>query len=99
MSCPKAMSATPAYVIQFHVVRALHDVHVLVLWRPVWRGHRSLATPFAAHGDLQGLRQEALGHVVCVVTLASSAHRGHQIVPDPRRTPSPLCPGFGFRST
>jgi hypothetical protein len=29
-----------------------------------------LATPFAAHDDLQGLRQEALGHVVCVVTLA-----------------------------
>jgi hypothetical protein len=34
MSCPKALSATPArfqYVIQFHVVRALQDVHVLVL--------------------------------------------------------------------
>jgi hypothetical protein len=40
-----------------------------------------LATPFAAHDDLQGLRQETLGHVVCVVTLAqfsaSRATFGH----------------------
>jgi hypothetical protein len=74
MSCPKAMSATPArfrHVIQFHVVRALQDVHVLVLAGGAFEEviAHPLATPFAAH-DLQGLRQEAIGHVVCVATLA-----------------------------
>jgi hypothetical protein len=55
-----------------------------------------LATPFAAHDDLQGLRQEALGHVVCVVTLAQfSASRASN---RPRSSAHSITtvPGFRF---
>jgi hypothetical protein len=101
MSCPKALSATPArfrHVIQFHMVRALQDVHVLVLAGGAFEEviAHPLATPFAAHDDLQGLRQEDLGHVVCVVTLARfSASRASN---RPRSSADSITtmPGFRF---
>ncbi len=55
-----------------------------------------LLPPFAAHDDLQGLRQEALGHVVCVVTLAQfSASRASN---RPRSSAHSITtvPGFRF---
>jgi hypothetical protein len=100
MSCPITLSVAPArfrHVIQFSMARALQDVRVLV--------HAGRASEEVIVHPLQPvrclrrsarLRQEDLGHVVCVVTLARfSASRASN---RPRSSADSITtlPGFGL---
>jgi hypothetical protein len=54
---------------------------------------------FYARSLLQRHQNASVVGQRCAGFSPGSADRKHQIVPHPRRTPSPLCPGLGFRYT